>query len=137
MKYEVIKSILKRNHLIVRLYNWLKFGKSIKKAKLMQNVRPYALMDYSTLSALYERAYYFKRTETSGSFVECGVRNGGSAAIIAGTAKKDINRHVWLFDSWEGFPETEEIDIRYDGKQADRGGALGSEEIVRELLFNQ
>ena len=103
----------------------------------MQTVRPYALMDYATLSTLYERACYFKRTETSGSFVECGVRNGGSAAIIAATATKDINRHIWLFDSWEGFPETEEIDIGYDGKHAEKGAALGSEETVRELLFSQ
>jgi len=63
--------------------------------------------------------------------------NGGSAAIIAATATKDINRHIWLFDSWEGFPETEEIDIGYDGKHAEKGAALGSEETVRELLFSQ
>lgn len=137
MRYDRIKGLLKRSQLIVRLYIWLKFGKSMKKAKLIQTVRPYALMDYSTLSALYDRACHLNKTETSGSFVECGVSNGGSAAIIAATAKKDISRHIWLFDSWEGFPETEEIDIGSDGKQAEKGAALGSEETVRELLFNK
>lgn len=103
----------------------------------MQTSRPYALMDYSTMSALYERACYFKKVKTSGNFVECGVRNGGSAAIIAATAKKDFDRHVWLFDSWEGFPETEDFDINFFGKKAEKGAALGSEETVRYLLFSE
>lgn len=37
-----------------------------------------------------------------GSFVECGVQDGWSAACIA---EKIGPRHVWLFDSFEGLPE--------------------------------
>jgi hypothetical protein len=40
----------------------------------------------------------------SGALVECGVWNGGSAAVLADAARQP-GRHVWLFDSWAGLPE--------------------------------
>ncbi len=144
-----IKKLAKRSPLIVRLYSPIKFFrrvsgkdlisvcKDIGKTKLMLTVRPYTLGDYPPLSTLYESACRFERAGTSGSFVECGVRNGGSAAVIAVAAKENINRHVWLFDSWEGFPEPDERDITLELEQAKKGGCLGFEETVRDLLFNR
>jgi O-methyltransferase len=44
-----------------------------------------------------------------GAVVECGVLDGGTAALMAfGTAKS--GREVHLFDSWEGLPEASEKD---------------------------
>jgi len=44
-----------------------------------------------------------------GAVVECGVLDGGTAALMAfGTAKSGRNIH--LFDSWEGLPEASEKD---------------------------
>jgi hypothetical protein len=144
-----IKNLVKRSQFIVRLYRPIKFlyivsgkdllnvGKDIRKTRLMLTIRPYTMMDYPPLSTLYESACRFERAKMSGSFVECGVRNGDSAAVIASAAKKNINRHVWLFDSWEGFPEPDERDTTQDMKRAKKGGCLGFEETVRELLFNR
>ncbi len=42
-----------------------------------------------------------------GAFVECGVYNGGGAAIMAAELGP---RDVWLFDSFEGLPEPATID---------------------------
>jgi O-methyltransferase len=143
------KNLAKRSELLVRLYRPIKFlnitsGKdaldlfrNFRKTRLMLTVRPYTLMDYPPLMKLYELASYFEETDTSGSFVECGVCNGGSAAVIASAAKRNKNRHVWLYDSWEGFPETDERDITRDLKKAEKGGCLGFEDTVRKLLFNR
>ena len=142
-----IKNLAKRSELLVRLYRPIKFlnitsvkdafelVKNIRKTKLMLTLRPYTLMDYPPLMKLYELASYFEEAEISGSFVECGVCNGGSAAAIASPAKHNNSRHVWLFDSWEGFPETNERDITSDLRHAEKGGCLGSMDTVKQLLF--
>jgi len=142
-----IKNLAKKSPLIVRLYSPIKFfritsgkdlldvGKDLRKTKLMLTVRPYTMMDYPPLSTLYESACRFERARISGSFVECGVRNGGSAGVIAAATKNNTSRHVWLFDSWEGFPEPDERDITSDLRKPQKGGCLGFEERVRELLF--
>jgi O-methyltransferase len=144
-----IKNLAKRNQLIVRLYRPIKFleifsGKNLlnlcrdlRKTRLMLTIMPYTMTDYQALSTLYESGCRFERAQTTGSFVECGVRNGGSAAVMAATTKNNTNRHIWLFDSWEGFPEPGDIDIAYNLKQAEKGGCLGSEETVKELFFGR
>ena len=144
-----IENLAKKSPLVVRLYSPIKFlsiaslkdlynlAKDMRKTRLMLTVRPYTMIDYPPLSILYESARSFERDKTSGSFVQCGVRNGGSAAVIAAAAKKNTNRHTWLFDSWEGFPEPDEKDITLTQKKAEKGGCLGYEETVRELLFSR
>jgi O-methyltransferase len=43
----------------------------------------------------------------AGAFVECGVLDGGTAALIAWTSRNaSPARPVHLFDAWEGLPET-------------------------------
>jgi O-methyltransferase len=109
----------------------------ISKVRLVLTVWSHTLLDYPPLLKLYELACRFEKDAVSGSFVECGVYNGGSAAAIATAAKKGINRHVWLFDSWEGFPEPDARDIDRNMIRAEKGGCLGFEEKVRDLLFRR
>ncbi len=108
----------------------------IHKIKLALAVKSHTLLSYPKLSSLYEIASYLEREKIDGSFVECGVMNGGSAGIIASVAKHNRNRHIWLFDSWEGQPEPTEYDVS-SGKQAKKGVFLGSEEKVRQLIFRK
>jgi len=100
-------------------------------------VRPYTFLTYPRLSKLYEIANHLEKEKITGSFVECGSCNGGSAAIIALNAKHNRNRHIWLFDSWEGMPKPTEYDVSYRGVKGTKGEALGSEEKVKELLFKK
>lgn len=67
-----------------------------------------------------------------GAVVECGVLDGGTAALMAlGTTKS--GRPVHLFDSWSGLPENSEK----DGDAAMwAGDCVGSAKRVREI-FNK
>jgi hypothetical protein len=144
-----IKSLAKRSQIIVKLYNWLRFlitinfkdfvhiRKNMPKIKLIFKVRPYTMLSYPRLAMLYNLASNLEANETNGSFVECGVWNGGSGGIIAEMAKHNKNRHIWFFDSWGGLPEPSEKDISYNLESGEKGMALGFEQKVRELIFGK
>src|SRR4029077_2994420 len=65
-----------------------------------------------------------------GAVVECGVLDGGTAALMAfGTAES--GREVHLFDSWEGLPDVSEK----DGDSAMWAGeAVGSQRRVASIF---
>src|SRR4030042_6255119 len=144
-----LRTLAGRSKLITESYDWLcllypilvkdllNLRKNIRKIKLILAVKPYTLLGLPRISALYELACQLERENKSGNFVECGVCNGGSAAIVSLVAKHNINRHVWLFDSWKGMPEPGERDYAYDLKPGEKGIALASEERVKELLFTR
>jgi len=144
-----IKNLAKRSKTIVKVYfklrshwnflryvlvrNFLRIG----RIKLFLIVKPYTLLPYSRLSKLYELASRLEKQKVEGSFVECGVWNGGSAGLIASVAEYNKSRHVWLFDSWEGLPESNRYDVRSNGELGKQGMFVGSEENVKELLFKK
>lgn len=64
-------------------------------------IEPYTCLSPERIDLLISLAE--KALAVPGDMVECGVMNGGSAAILAYFAKQD-NRDVWLFDSFEGLP---------------------------------
>jgi O-methyltransferase len=146
-----LKRLAKRIRLITGLYNWLRFFRDMRiqdlwdlcrmtpKSKLIMRVKPRTMegMGFSRLSNLYEQSSLFERKSVGGSFIECGVYDGGTAAVIATMARENINRHVWLFDSWDGFPEPDENDIDFEPESAYSEGYSCSEERVKELLFNR
>jgi O-methyltransferase len=69
----------------------------------------------------------------SGDFVECGVCNGGTAAILAHFARLcSKEKKTWLFDSFEGMPTT----TLEDGETAKEyiGKDIGSIETVKSVM---
>jgi O-methyltransferase len=54
---------------------------------------------------------YIMDAKVDGDFVETGVYVGNSSAVVA---KEMLNRndmrHMWLYDSWQGMPQTQEVD---------------------------
>lgn len=144
MIVENIKRIARRSQTIVRLYSKWCFLCTIpvkdfmqpSKVRLALDASLYTMLSYPRLSKLYEAACQLHKERIDGSFVECGVWNGGSAGIVA-AAQNDNSRHSWLFDSWEGLPEPSEYDISYAGEPGTKGDLLGSEDKVRELLFQK
>lgn len=82
---------------------------------------------------LYQLAVRLDREGIPGDFVECGVANGGTGAVLAYcAAQSPLNRSVWLFDSFGGMPETSVEDGEVS--RAYVGQVLGNVENVRSAL---
>jgi O-methyltransferase len=109
----------------------------LPKVKLILTVKRYTLLSYARLSALYEIGSWLERQRRGGAFVECGTWNGGSAAVLASAARRNSERHLWLFDSWQGMPEPTQEDVSYTGKPGVKGMTQSSEQTVRDLLFER
>jgi hypothetical protein len=111
--------------------------KNINRLNLISKVVYFTQITYRRLITLHQLASHYERRRIGGCFMECGVRNGGSAGVIAAAARKNLDRHVWLFDSWEGLPEPDEIDIAHNPVEAKKGLGLGHEKNVQELLSHR
>lgn len=78
-----------------------------------------------------------------GAIVECGVAEGGTAAMMAMTNRElaGPKREKWFFDSYEGLPEPTAEDY-HDGRVGEfirplpKGSCLGTIEQVSALLFD-
>ncbi|RMH56692.1 MAG: macrocin O-methyltransferase [Candidatus Hydrogenedentota bacterium] len=95
----------------------------------LKKCREKSLLSEGKLRNLARLARLVNRNEVPGDFVECGVFRGGSAAILS---RELGSRHLWLYDSFEGMPPTEEIDG--PGAKECVGLCVGSEEDVHEIL---
>ena len=90
-------------------------------------VKPYTKLSFRRLAKLYELA----SKAPPGAVVECGVWNGGSAAMMAHAAP---DRPIWLFDSWQGLPEPGPLDRLQTGETRAAGENLGSQQRVRHVM---
>lgn len=109
-----------------------------RKLRLIFAVKRHTLLSYARLSKLHELALELGTAGVPGSFVECGVWRGGSAGVLARAASSlKQARAVWLFDSWEGLPEPQSVDVTYRGKRGQKGKAVASEDTTRDLLFRR
>jgi hypothetical protein len=72
------------------------------------------------LNALINAVRYVVRHGIDGDIVECGVWRGGSMMAAARTllSTGDTERHLHLYDTFEGMSEPTEHDHRYDGRSA-------------------
>jgi O-methyltransferase len=87
------------------------FRESFRMIRMVYSVRGYTAVFVPRLVALYKLSEEVNRLSLPGDFVECGVYNGGSAAIMASFCEKTkLKRNIWLFDSFEGLPKPTEVD---------------------------
>jgi O-methyltransferase len=87
---------------------------------ILEQVKPYTLTSPERVFSLIEAVSYVTRRNIPGSFVECGVWRGGSmmAAALALQALRGANRELYLFDTFQGMPKPEAIDIHFTGQSA-------------------
>ena len=107
--------------------------KSFRMMRLVYRVRGYTAVFVPRLVALYKLSEEINQRSVPGDIVECGVYNGGSAAIMASLCEKSpISRNVWLFDSFEGLPKPSDK----DGEEAPayEGWCHGDLSKVKEVL---
>lgn len=106
--------------------------------KLLYALRRHTLVNYARLRALYGLAEAVLTGPTPGCVVECGVWNGGSAALFGCQARRfRADTRFWLFDSFQGLPEPGPGDRTWRGHVAQRGELRGCRATVDELLFDR
>jgi O-methyltransferase len=84
-------------------------------------VAPYTVVSMDRLASLWWQLRYLDTRNLQGALVECGVRFGGSAAMMALAHMANVNppqRRIHLFDSFEPMPEPKEIDGAWAAEQS-------------------
>ena len=110
----------------------------MKKEELFDKVSSYTVLSQERKEALYRCAKEVIQNKVRGDLVECGVFNGGSAGILCGVLQDlQADNRIWLFDSFEGLPNPTKYDIDSHGTRGKKGLFSGSEQKVRELLFEK
>lgn len=81
--------------------------------KIYAACKAYTMTSMLRCYALYQAVKYVIQNDIPGDFVECGVWRGGSAMLIALTAKKlgDTGRKIYLYDTYTGMSEPTDIDV--------------------------
>jgi len=91
-----------------------------QEVDIIREVRPWTMTSAERVYALIQAVRYVSANAIAGAIVECGVWKGGSMAAIARTLLevRDLNRELYLFDTFEGMSEPTAEDSDYSGKQA-------------------
>lgn len=75
----------------------------------LRRIGRHSIVDLPRLENLQALATGLIARGIPGDFVECGTYNGGSAAAVS-SVFRGSGRRSWLFDSFEGLPQTTERD---------------------------
>ena len=88
----------------------------------VRKVLPYTMTSVSRIISLCDAVKHVSETGVKGDIVECGVWRGGSMMAIAETLRSvdDLDRHLYLFDTFEGMSAPTDDDRRFDGTPAQR-----------------
>jgi len=123
------------------LFFLIRDANKIGRTKNVFKTMPYSLVGWRGLEATHDTVYDVGVQNLIGDLVECGVAQGGCAALMAlANEYSKGNRHIWLFDSFEGLPEPTAKDY-VDNKTGNhfrplpKGACLGTLDQVSELLF--
>jgi hypothetical protein len=114
------------------------------RQSLTRKLLPYTMGGWKALENAFNVTARIEKNKIPGVIIECGVAEGGTAAMMALTSRivGDENRDFWFFDSYEGLPEPTAED--YEGTKAGEyvqplveGSCLGTIQQVSELFFDK
>jgi len=89
--------------------------------EVYERTKQFTMTSIEQMYTLYKATEYIVDNNIQGDIVECGVWRGGSMMISALTLLKmnNINRIIYLYDTYKGMSEPSEKDIRiYDNRPA-------------------
>jgi len=72
------------------------------------------------------------QTVLYGCFVECGVKQGTSSAIMA----KNLDRNGYLFDTWHGPPSFSKVDAPTEGKAKRIKKRMNTKSVKKDCIKN-
>ena len=88
--------------------------------KIINAVKPYTFTPLHAILSLIDSVKYVIENDIQGSLVECGVYRGGSVMAMIMTLQEMgvSDRHIYLYDTFEGMSKPGMYDKRPDGTQA-------------------
>ena len=107
---------------------------NIGRESLLQAVVPFTMVARKRLEFLYDSAETIDQERIPGNIVQCGVCNGGSAAVAGHRVRERhlFDRKLFLFDSFKGLPPASEADgVR---AQSFTGQCSGNQQSVELAL---
>ena len=77
------------------------------------------MVPWSGLYTAYQAVQYIAERGITGDIVECGVWKGGCSALMIEALKNRgiTDRHIWLYDTFEGMTEPTDKDTHFAGAQ--------------------
>ena len=95
---------------------------SVQDREIINAVSHYTMTSVERQIALIEATRYIIDSKIDGCFVECGVWRGGSCMAIALTILKEdeLNRNLYLYDTFEGMTAPTIHDESFDGIPAEK-----------------
>ncbi len=107
------------------------FNSRRPKEEPYRTVFPYTQTHPARQRSLLHFASDIDARNVPGAIIECGVLDGGTAALMAyGSSKSE--REVHLFDSWQGLPDTTDKDG--DASKVWAGDVVGSQARVKSVM---
>jgi hypothetical protein len=84
-------------------------------------VKPFTMTSVERITGLYYSLEHIRINKIEGDFVECGVWKGGNVlGILEYLTKHNMTKNnVWLYDTFEGMTDPEDIDVDSSGKKGD------------------
>lgn len=88
--------------------------------EVIKAVRGRTMTDRPKMFTLISAVRYIVAHHIPGDVVECGVWRGGSMQAVARELVRlgETDRHLYLFDTFEGMPPPSAADVRWDGQSA-------------------
>lgn len=85
---------------------------------LASECAPHTLLTVPKMYNLYKSIEFISISGIPGDIVECGVWHGGAMMLAAKTlsSRNDYSRHIFLYDTFEGFKERSDFDRTDSGK---------------------
>jgi O-methyltransferase len=108
-------------------------------------VTQYSMTSNDRINALYDSLESIRLNNIDGDFVECGVWKGGNILGIMEYLNyyKMVNKKIWLYDTFKGMTDSEDIDIDYQGTKAIEllgnpivKAEIGIEEVKKNLSIS-
>jgi O-methyltransferase len=83
-------------------------------------VKPFTMTSIERIGELYHSLEYIRKNDIEGDFVECGVWKGGNILGIVEYLNfyNMTDRNVWLYDTFQGMTEPEDVDIDLTNQKA-------------------
>lgn len=108
-------------------------GEKLECLRLVDKLLPFTMGGPLALESSFDITAKAEKEKVPGDLVECGVAQGGCAAMMALSSQyQGGKRKLWLFDSFEGLPEPTQDDYK-DGKTGEMIGPLSKGMLMATL----